>query len=121
MYSTALEVAPEDDLPRPAGYKVLIAMPKLEEKTAGGIYIPTDLKKREEVASIFGKVLRLGPDAYADKDRFQSGPLCKVGDWVMINPYAGVRFTIGDQEYRFINDDTVEATVDDPKNIARGF
>ena len=39
-------------LPEPKGYKLLIAIPKLDEKTDGGVIIPDKLKGMEEVASI---------------------------------------------------------------------
>ena len=41
-------------LPEPAGYRLLIALPEIEEKTEGGVYMPDSLKSAEEVASILG-------------------------------------------------------------------
>lgn len=106
-------------LPVPTGYKLLVEMPKLEEKTTSGIYLPQETKKLEETASIIGRVIGLGPEAYADKEKFPNGPWCKHGDYVMIRSYSGTRFKIGDQELRLINDDTVEAVVPDPKAVSR--
>ena len=34
-----------DTFPHPTGYKLLIAMPTLEEKTEGGVFIPEYLKQ----------------------------------------------------------------------------
>jgi co-chaperonin GroES (HSP10) len=42
-----------------------------------------------------------------------------VGDFVMFRSYSGTRFTVDGQEFRFINDDTVEGTVDDPRAVMR--
>ena len=63
--------------------------------------------------------MAVGPDAYQDKARFPSGPLCKVGDFVLIRPSSGSRLKIHGQEFRIINDDSVEATVQDPRGISR--
>jgi co-chaperonin GroES (HSP10) len=108
-------------VPRPSGYKILVAMPTVKEKTEGGVIRPDSLRKQEEVASIFGVVVTMGPDAYKDEGKFPSGPWCKEGDWVVMRSYTGTRFKIQDQEFRLINDDSVEAVVEDPEHIARAF
>jgi co-chaperonin GroES (HSP10) len=120
MYSPEIKY-PDDGskIPDPKGYKLLVAIPNVEEKTSGGVIRPDDLVSREEVASIFGFVVACGPDAYGDKKKFPSGPWCEKGDFVMFRSYSGTRFKIGGQEFRLINDDTVEAVVDDPRNIER--
>ena len=66
-----------------------------------------------------GYVLKLGPDAYQDKNRFPSGPWCQEGDWVVFRPYSGTRMKIYGKEFRLINDDTVEAVVEDPTGVVR--
>ena len=108
-----------DNIPEPKGWKILIAMPKVEEKTAGGILRPDQLKSLEEVASILGYVVKVGDLAYGDKDKFTTGPWCKEGDWVVFRSYAGTRFKVKDQEFRLINDDTVEGVVADPRDFRR--
>mgnify|MGYP005810209045 CR=1 FL=1 len=105
-------------LPQPTGYRILVEMPELKEKTSGGIVIPESTKKLEETAGIVARVVAMGPDAYKDRDRF-SEPWCKVGDFVMMKSYSGARFRVRGTEYRFINDDTVEAVVDDPHSVER--
>ena len=106
-------------LPRPCGWTILVALPKKEDKTEGGVYVPDDLRDREHTASITAMVLRMGPDAYGDKKRFPSGPFCKEGDWVMIPAYSGRGFLIHGQELRLINDDVPEAVIDDPRGVKR--
>lgn len=106
-------------LPKPAGYRLLIALPEVSEKTDGGVYMPDSLKSAEEVASILGFVLRVGPQAYNDPERFPDGPWCKEGDFVIFRAYSGTRFKIAGKEFRLINDDTVEAVVDDPRGFTR--
>ena len=108
-----------DKLPVPTGYRILISVPEVEEKTKGGIIRPDVLKTKEETASIVGQVLRMGPDCYSDPDRFPDGPYCKGGDWIMFRAYSGTRFKVGGKEFRLINDDSVEATLNDPEGIER--
>jgi co-chaperonin GroES (HSP10) len=106
-------------LPEPSGYKLLIALPNPDEKTEGGIIKSATTLNQEEVSSICGFVLDLGPDAYADEKKFPNGPYCKVGEWVMFRAYSGTRFTVAGKEMRLINDDTVEAVVQDPRLILK--
>ena len=106
-------------LPEPKGYKLLIAIPRVEEKTDAGVYMPDSLTKMEQTASIVGLVVEAGPDAYADKSKFPKGPYCKKGDFVIFRSYSGTRFKVQNEEFRLINDDTVEAVVDDPRGFVR--
>lgn len=120
MYE-ASKLSPEvlEKLPTPKGYRILISVPEVEEKTKGGIIRPDMLKTREETATIVGQVIARGPDCYADFDRFPSGPYCKEGDWIMFRAYSGTRFKVNGKEFRIINDDTVEATLPNPEWIER--
>lgn len=106
-------------LPQPQGYKILIGVPELSDKTEGGVFMPDSLKSAEETASIIGFVMKLGPDAYNDESKFPNGPYCKEGDFVIFRSYSGTRFKIHGKEFRLINDDTVEAVVDDPRGYSR--
>jgi len=106
-------------LPQPQGYKVLIGVPEVSEKTEGGVFMPDGLKSAEETASIIGFVMKLGPDAYNDTNKFPNGAYCKEGDFVIFRSYSGTRFKIHGKEFRLINDDTVEAVVDDPRGYSR--
>ena len=106
-------------LPRPKGYKLLIAIPKVEEKTDAGVYMPDTLTKMEQTASIVGLVLEMGEDAYADEQKFPHGAYCKKGDFVIFRSYSGTRFKVKNEEFRLINDDTVEAVVGDPRGFVR--
>ena len=113
------EQAHSDFVPVPSGYRVLIVMPMVEEKTEGGIYHTDTHRSREETASIVGQVLDMGVDAYGDKEKFPNGPWCENGDWVMFRSYAGTRFKINGREFRIVNDDTIEGVVKDPRHIKR--
>jgi co-chaperonin GroES (HSP10) len=106
-------------LPEPSGYRLLIAIPEVSEKTEGGVFVPDQLKKAEETASIVGFVVKAGPEAYGDVNKFPNGPWCKEGDFVIFRSYSGTRFKVLGKEFRLINDDTVEAVVEDPRGYSR--
>lgn len=106
-------------LPKPVGYKLLIAIPEISEKTEGGVFMPDSLKSAEETATIIGFVLKVGAEAYSDSDKFPDGPWCKEGDFIIFRSYSGTRFKIMGKEFRIINDDTVEAVVEDPRGYSR--
>jgi co-chaperonin GroES (HSP10) len=106
-------------LPKPVGYKILIALPQPEETTEGGIIKATQTLQQEEIGSIVGFVLKMGPDAYKSADRFPNGAYCQEGDWIMMRSYSGTRFKVHGKEFRLINDDSVEAVVEDPRGIMK--
>ena len=106
-------------LPEPKGYKILIALPEIEEKTDGGIIKSAKYQHEEAIATVVGWVMSMGSDAYASPERFPNGPYCQVGDWVVFRAFSGTRIKIHGKEFRIINDDTVEAVVEDPRGIER--
>lgn len=117
----ALEDLSEEQLPRPSGYKLLVVLPDIEEKfTNSKILRPDSNIRDEQHASMVAIVIDMGPDAYSDQKRFPSGPWCKQGDKVIINPYAGTRMNIAGRHFRMINDDTVIGTIQDPTYFERG-
>jgi len=106
-------------LPDPSGYRILCAIPDVEEKTAGGILKADITKHHEELLTTTLFVLKIGPDCYKDETRFPSGPWCKEGDFILVRPHAGSRLKIHGREFRIINDDSVEGVVEDPRGITR--
>ena len=106
-------------LPEPKGYKLLIALPEVEEATEGGIIKSAQSQYEESIATVVGWVMSMGPDAYVNYNRFPNGPYCEVGDWVVFRAFSGTRLKIHGKEFRLINDDTVEAVVEDPRGVER--
>ena len=119
MYVVKSAQETDTSLPQPCGYQILIEVPNVNEKTAGGVYMPDSITDREKTASIVGKVISLGPDAYNDQKKFPSGPWCQAGDFVLFRSYSGTRFRIDGVEYRLINDDSVNGTIGDISKIER--
>ena len=108
----------EAQLPIPVGYRLLVALPDIEDYYQGTSLLKTDMEKRRDyIMSIMGVVVDMGGDAYADKDRYPKGPWCKVGDYVMFRMNTGTRFEVGGKEFRLMNDDSVEAVIPDPRGI----
>jgi co-chaperonin GroES (HSP10) len=109
----------EQQIPKPVGYRVLIALPTIEETYESGIVKADRTLNEERILSTMGIVLDMGGEAYSDKERFPNGPWCKIGDFVMFRPNSGTRFKVNGQELRLLNDDSIEAVVPDPKGITR--
>jgi co-chaperonin GroES (HSP10) len=106
-------------LPKPQGYRILCAIPEAEKEFEGGIIKSDETMRNEELLTTVLFVVALGPDCYKDPARFPSGPWCQQGDFVLVRPNAGTRLVIHDREFRIINDDSVEAVVQDPRGIKR--
>jgi co-chaperonin GroES (HSP10) len=106
-------------LPDPSGYRILCAIPDIEDKFDSGIVKADITVQHEELLTTVLFVVKLGPDCYKDPSRFPSGPWCKEGDFVLVRPHAGTRLKIHGREFRIINDDSVEGVVEDPRGISR--
>jgi co-chaperonin GroES (HSP10) len=107
-------------LPDPKTFHILCVVPEAMEEYAESTLIKSSQTMHyEEVLTPVLFVVKLGPDAYADKSRFPNGPSCKEGDFIIVRPNSGTRMKIHGREFRILNDDSVEATVEDPRGITR--
>jgi co-chaperonin GroES (HSP10) len=108
-----------DRLPQPTGWRILVMPYKGKTKTDGGLILPDQVREREALATVVAYVMRLGPLAYKDPNKFgdNAEPWCQEGQWVCIGRYAGSRFKIEGGEVRIINDDEVIATILEPDDI----
>ena len=107
-------------IPDPSTYHLLCVLPEIEEEYGdSGLVKAGQTMHYEEVLSPVLFVVKMGPDAFKDEKRFPSGPSCKVGDFVLVRPNTGTRIKIHGKEFRIINDDSVEAVVQDPRGITR--
>ena len=123
--------APEQDaddttkatmLPEPTGWKILCAVPEVDEKIAGtslDLVRDASSMRQEESATTVLFVLKVGPDAYKDQAKFPGGAWCKQGDFVLVRTYSGTRFKIFGKEFRLLNDDQIDAVVQDPRGLTR--
>lgn len=106
-------------IPDPATYHVLCVLPEADDKYDNGLLKSGQTMQFEELLSPVLFVIKIGPDAFKDEKRFPSGPSCKTGDFILVRPNTGTRMKIHGQEFRIINDDSVEAVVQDPRGITR--
>lgn len=106
-------------IPDPVTYHLLCMLPEAKEEYEGGLLKASQTMQYEELLSPVLFVAKMGPDAFKDEKRFPSGPSCKVGDFVLVRPNSGTRMKIHGTEWRIINDDSVEAVVQDPRGIQR--
>ena len=106
-------------LPVPSGYKILVAIPEVDDKYDSGLAKAGQTMQFEEVLATVFFVVALGPDCYTDKERYPTGPWCKPGDFIVTRPNSGSRLKIHGREFRIINEDTVDAVVQDPRGISR--
>jgi co-chaperonin GroES (HSP10) len=107
-------------IPDPVTYHLLCVLPEIDEAYGdSGLVKAGQTMHFEELLSPVLFVVKVGPDAYKDEKRFPNGPSCKVGDFVLVRPNTGTRIKIHGKEFRIINDDSVEAVVQDPRGITR--
>lgn len=121
---TPNESAPSEQkakqLPVPTGWKLLCVVPDVAETFENSAIVKADsFMRTEEHATTVLFVLAVGPDAYGDKTKFPSGAWCKAGDFVLVRTYSGTRFKIHGKEFRLLNDDQIDAVVEDPRGISR--
>lgn len=113
------DIEKAQQLPRPSGYHILCAIPEQEKQFDNGLIKADETIRMEETLTTVLFVVELGPDCYKDEQKFPTGPWCKKGDFILVRPHSGSRLVIHGREFRIINDDTVEAVVDDPRGIKR--
>ena len=118
---TNLPASIKDRLPQPTGWRILVLPYQGTGKTKGGVLLADETVEMHQVATVCGYVLRMGPDAYKDKDKFLEGPWCKEKDWVIFGRYAGSRLKIEGGEIRLLNDDEILATISNPEDILHLF
>lgn len=106
-----------DRMPSPTGWRLLILPYRGKGKTEGGLYLPDKVIEDNQISTQVGFVLKMGPMAYKDPEKFPSGPWCAEKDWVMFARYAGSRFKIDGGEVRILNDDEILAKIQEPEDI----
>lgn len=114
---TLLDQSLIDRMPSPTGWRMLILPYRGKGTSEGGIHIPDKVLDDGQIQTVVGYVLKQGPLAYKDTEKFPSGPWCEEKQWVIFARYAGSRFRIDGGEVRIINDDEVLSTITDPDDI----
>jgi hypothetical protein len=114
------DVKMASQLPKPTGYHILCAVPEIDHKFDDSAIVKADITRaNEETLTTVLFVVDLGPDCYIDPVKFPTGPWCAKGDFIITRPYAGSRLVIHGKEFRIINDDSVESTIEEPRGVRR--
>jgi co-chaperonin GroES (HSP10) len=107
-------------LPIPVGWRILCVVPEFDAKFDGSQLVrPQTVVEQEQFATVVLFVLKMGVDCYTDKKRYPNGAWCKEGDFIIARQYSGTRFRIYGKEFRLLNEDQIEAVVQDPRGISR--
>jgi co-chaperonin GroES (HSP10) len=106
-------------VPQPTGWKLLCVLIDVDNTYESGLLKADETMRTEELTSPVLFVMEVGPQAYKDAEKFPDGAWCKPGDFILTRPYTGTRVKIHGKEFRLINDDQVEAVVQDPRGISR--
>lgn len=114
---TLIEKSVIERMPSPTGWRLLVLPYHGKSTTQGGIVLTDQTIERNQLSTVCAYVLKLGPLAYKDAEKFPSGPWCKKGDWVLFPRYAGSRFRIEGGEVRILNDDEILGTILSPDDI----
>lgn len=114
------EITKNMAVPKPTGWRILCMVPPAPETFDGSAIVKADqVVRNEELTTNVLWVVALGPDAYMDHEKFPNGPWCTEGDFILTRAYAGTRFKVFGREFRLLNDDQVDAVVEDPRGITR--
>jgi chaperonin GroES len=92
---------------KPLNDRILVKRLEMEEKTAGGLYIPDTAKEKPSK----GEVIAVGPGKVAD-DGKRVAPAVKVGDTVLFNKYAGTEIKLDGVEHLVMREDDILAVID---------
>ena len=115
---TLLKKSLLERMPNPSGWRLLVLPYKGKGVTDAGIQLVQETVDREALSTVICYVLKVGPLAYKDENKFGNDAWCKKGEWILIGRYAGTRFRLeDDHEVRIINDDEVIATILNPDDI----
>jgi len=91
---------------RPVGERILVKRIGELEKSKGGIVIPDTAKEKPQK----GEVIALGSGRRDEKGKKMPFEV-KEGDTILFGKYSGTDIRIGDEEYLFLSEDDILATL----------
>ena len=92
---------------KPLADRILIRPKKVEEKTAGGIYLPETASKEKPVK---GEVVAVGPGKLDNKGKRVALEV-KEGDTVIYSKWAGTEIKVEGENFLLMKEDDVLAIV----------
>ena len=86
---------------------VLIKPLEAEKKTAGGIYIPENVKEKPQV----GEIMAVGAGAF-DEDGELMPMVVKVGQKVLFKKWGGDEYKVGNEEWKLVKQTDILAIIE---------
>lgn len=91
---------------KPLSDRVLVKRLEMEEKTAGGLFIPDTAKEKPSR----GEVVAVGPGKRDDSGKFMA-PEVKKGDVVLFSKYAGTDIKLDGVEHLVMREEDILAII----------
>lgn len=100
---------------KPVVSRVIIKVDKVEEKTAGGVYLGNVERKQNEQDT--GIIISHGIDAFVD---WHESETPKVGDSVVFARYSGgsMNYELNGEQYRIVNPNDIAGIIMEDKENA---
>jgi len=92
---------------KPMNDKILISKATAEEKSEGGIYLPSGAQEKP----LEGIVVAVGPGALSDKNERQTMQL-KEGDKILYSKYSGTEIKVDGYELLILSEKEVLAVIE---------
>lgn len=97
--------------PKPLDIYILFKPRKVEERTKGGIYIPSSEQEKQSYGENIGEIIDMGLSCFGDW-REKGLQLPQIGDTVMTSKYPGLKIFINDELHYLMGDHCVLAIVE---------
>lgn len=98
----------------PVEYNIVVRMDPVEEKTAGGLYLPQTKTDRDELSADEGTIVAVSPHAFSYADWPEGSRIPGPGDRILMAQFDGRIWKRGGQTYRLIKDKSVIAVIEQP-------
>lgn len=109
---------------KPVQFKIVVKVDEVEQKTAGGIYIPDTSKDAQQFSITRGTIVAVGPAAFTDHDQYPEGSeIPEVGSRIYFQKFAGASLNGAIDNtivYRVIEDTDIVGIIAD-EHGARGL
>ena len=101
---------------RPTGWSIAVRLYTQPQKV-GSLYMPDSYNDEQKYRNFVGLVVAMADGAYKDEVRYKNtGPWCKVGDWVYFPRHAGYQISFRGMPVYILNDDVISGVLEDPIN-----
>lgn len=99
-------------VPQPVLWRLVIEPIQIQDRTRGGIVLPEEVHRIEQLRATVGRVVAMAVGAYQHPKFAGCEPACQVGDWVQYQSFAGINTVALDRDgkevvLRIINDDEI--------------